>query len=584
MTTDITFGRYRHQDLNGYVIANVNNGVTNAVMVALDTEGRLSAASMSRQGGIEDPGAQWIPLESRAAGQWAYSMLTGEPSTALLDMLDIPHVDRPSVSKKLFEEAGARVAECLPGLDTAALAAMSKAPDKRLSTYEFYAAPGERGLFRRQAAGAYPVFADLFNANLSTKMAIDRKKPLTEILLPILSEMAERPVGNALLKRFAQAPALPEGMRLAPIIVFASYVQPDWFPKSPQEWQAFYHVAYALMEDLSVPPEGLPSLLAGSGGKWEQLVQRSVAKAYVDENDPAWSDPNGYLRIAAFNARDTLESFTDMVVLPLLAHAQEANDVYLNAAIRKGAKEWGWKMLFEGRNLPDLLDISRRFHQERAGMLEMSERYRNAQARSQIKEGGWPGLTAPVQAPNGLWLVPLCTTEELKQEGSRMHHCVGGYTSQAKSCHSHIVSVRTIHADGSSESHSTCEFNGIKQAIPDKLNQRQHQAHYNHTPDAQYRDAINWYARQIESGRLKTNWDLIRAFLDDKLVTVDQVERLCGYDWRERENLDMAVRPWGNFVTKAYRTKGLDALMDSDEAAAIIGVMTPDFLAAAPSP
>ncbi|MBY3433221.1 hypothetical protein HFN89_03380 [Rhizobium laguerreae] len=584
MSANITFGRYRHQELNGYVVANLNNGVTNAVMVALDPEGRLSAASLSTQGEIDGDDVQWTPLESRACGQWAYSMMTGEHSSALLDMLDVPHVDRPAVAADLFAEAAARAAEFLPGLNRDALAAMAKAPEKRLSTYEFYAADGERGLYRRQAAVAYGVFADLLNANLSTKMAIDRKKPLTEILLPILSEMAERPIGNALLKRFAQAPALPEGMRLGPILVFASHVQPDWFPKSAEEWKSFYHVAYAVMEDLQVPPQSLSALLAGSGGKWTELVERAVAKAYVNEGDPALSDPDTYVRIAAFNARDTLESFVDMVVLPLIAHAQEADDVFLNASIRKGAAQWAWDMLFEGRNLPDLLDVSRRFHQERPAMLEMSERYRNAQAKSQIKEGGWPGLTGTVQAPNGLWLVPLCTTEELKQEGQRMHHCVGGYTSQAKACNSHIVSVRTIHADGSSESHSTAEFRGIKQAIPDKLGEVQHQAHYNHTPAAIYRDAMNWYVRQIESGRLKTNWELIRAFLDDKLVVVDQVERLCGYDWRERENLDMAVRPWGAFVTKPYRTKGLDALMDSDQAAAIIEGMTPAFLSAAPTP
>jgi hypothetical protein len=583
MTANITFGRYRHQDLNGYVIANVNNGITNAVMVALDLEGRLSAASMSIVGEVDSVDANWVPLESRASGQWAYSMMTGDPSSALLDMLNVAHVDRPTVADKLFAEAAAHSHEYLPALNRDALAAMAKAPEKRLSTYEFYATDGERGLYRRQAAGAYGIFADLFNANLSTKMAIDRKNPLTDILLPILSGMAERPIGNALLKRFAQAPALPEGMTLSPILVFASHVQPDWFPKSPEDWKSFYHVAYALVEDLRVPHQSLPAILAGSGGKWAQLAERSVAKAYVNEGDPALDDPDTYVRVAAVNARDTIESFVDMVVLPLIAHAQEADDVFLNAAIRKGASEWAWDMLFEGRTLPDLLDVSRRFHQERPAMLEMSERYRNAQAKSQIKEGGWPGLTNPVQAPNGFWLVPLCTTEELRQEGQRMHHCVGGYTTQAKACNSHIVSVRTMNPDGSSISHSTAEFRGIKQAIPETLHQVQHQAHGNHTPEAVYRDAMAWYVRQIESGRLKTNWELIRAFLDDTLVVMDQVERLCGYDWRERQNLDMAVRPWGAFVTKAYRTKGLDALMDSDQAAAIIDGMTPAFLSAAPT-
>jgi hypothetical protein len=583
MTTDITFGRYRHHDLSGYVIANVSNGVTNAVMVALDNEGRLSAASLSKAGEVSGDD-QWVSLETRAPGLWAYSMLTGEHSSVLLDMLDIPHVDRAEAAERLFTEAAARSAEFLPEVNREALVAMAKAPEKRLSTYEFYAAGGERGTYRRQAAASYPIFADLFNANLSTKMAIDRGKPLSEILLPILSETAERPIGNAILKRFAQAPALPEGMHLSPILVFASFVQPDWFPKSPEEWKSFYHIAYALVSDLGVPHQSLPALLAGSGGKWSQLAERSVAKAYIDEDDPARADPDTYVRIAAYNARDTLEHFTDMVVLPLIAHAQEADDVYLNASIRKGAKEWAWDMLFEGRNLPDLLDISRRFHQERAGMVELTEQYRVAQLKSQVKEGGWPGLTGPVRAPNGLWLVPLCTTEELKQEGQRMNHCVGGYTTTAKACHSHIVSVRTVNPDGSTVSHSTCEFAGIKQAIPTELTKHQHQAHGNHRPDEIYRDAINWYAREIEAGRLKTNWELIRAFLDDKLVVVDQVERLCGYDWRDRESLDMAVRPWGAFVTKAYRTKGLDALMDSEQAAAIIVGMTPAFLSAGPTP
>lgn len=584
MTDTLTFGRYKHQDTNGYVIANVNNGITNAVMVSLDPEGHLMAASLSKEATTvypDDPA--WVSLEGRAPAQWVYSMLTGEPSSVLLDILDIPHVNRPTIAPELFAEAAKCAAECLPTINRDALAAMAKAPEQRLSTYEFYAAEGERGLYRRQAAGAYPIFADLFNANLSTKMGIDRKKPLTDILLPILSEMAEQPVGNALLKRFANAPALPEGMRLAPVLAFASHIQPDWFPKSPEEWNAFYHIAYAMMEDLSVPPQSLGSLLAGSGGKWVQLLERALAKAYPDENDPAWSDPEGHMRIAAYSARDTLDAFTNMVVLPLISHAQEADDVFLNAAIYKGAQDWAWDMLFEGRNLPDLLDVSRRFHQERAGMIE-NNMSRLAKAKSQIKEGGWPGLTAPIQAPNGFWLVPLCTTEELKEEGARMHHCVGGYTTTAKACRSHIVSVRTIYPDGRSESHSTCEFEGITSAVPNKMNQRQHQAHGNHSPQAQYRDAMNWYARQIEAGRIKTNWELIRAFLDNELVVVDQIERLCGYDWRERQNLDMAVRPWAAFVTKAYRTKGLDALMDSEQAEAIIEGMTPAFLSASHAP
>ena len=577
MTVSLNFVDYSLGDKVGYAIAVQSNGVTNAAMVAMDPDGRLFAASLSVEGAITAD-TPWTPVESREPAQWAYSMLTGQPSEALMDVLGIPHVERDELAEDLFAEAAESAAETMPTLNTDALKAMASAPEKRLSTYDFLAVAGDRGLYRRQAAAAYPVFADLLNLNLKTKMAIDGKKSLTDILIPILSETAERPVGNALLKRFAQAPALPEGMRLAPVIAFASQVQPDWFPKSPEEWTAFYTVAYALMEDLAVPADSLPAILAGSGGKWTQLVERSIAKAYPAEDDPARAAPNAHLRMAALNARDTIESCTDMVVLPLVSHAQEAEDVYLNASIRRASSVWAWDMLFQGRNLPDILDVSRRFHQERAGMVEITAAQRLAQAKSQVKEGGWPGLTMPVQAPNGLWLVPLCTTEELRHEGSVMHHCVGGYTTQAKSCKSHIVSVRTQEKNGRWTSHSTCEFNGITQAQPTQLSKRQHQGQGNGTPGKPYLDAIAWYSKEIETGRLKTNWELIRAFLDNTLVIVDQVERLCGYDWRERGKLDAAVRPWGAFVTKAYRTKGLDALMDSDQARSIISGMTPAFL------
>lgn len=578
MSVAVNFADYSKDGRSGYAMAHQIDGVTKAVLVTIDQDGKLRASSLSVAGSI-GPDSVWHELEAREPAIWVHSMLTGRPSEALLDILGIPHVDRADVADEIFEEAGLRAKETLPGLDERALSAMAAAPEKRLSTYEFYAVAGDRGLYRCQAAGAFPVFADLLNSNLSTKMAIDRKKPLAEILAPILSEMAGRPVGNALLKRFSNAPALPEGMKIGPIIEFASHVQPDWFPKSPEEWTAFYTIAWAVLKELGAPADSLPSLLSGSGGKWVQLVDRAVAKAYPDEDDPARSQPNEYLKNAAFNAQDTLEAFTDMVVLPLISHAQDADEVYLNASIRKGAKVWGWDMLFEGRNLPDLLDISRRFHQERAGMLEVSAAERLARAKSQVKTGGWPGLTAPVQAPNGFWLVPLCTPEELREEGSRMRHCVGTYSSAAKQCTSHIVSVRSISPNGNSVSHSTCEYVGITSGSP-KLHQRQHQADRNTRPDAPYLDAMDWYKNQIETGRLKVNWELIRAFLDDALVVDDPVERICGYDWRDRQRLDQAVRPWGPFVTKAYRTKGLDSLMDSDQAKSIISGMTPAFLSA----
>jgi hypothetical protein len=567
---------------SGYMISAEFDRVLSETMVVLDAEGRPSAASRSGTERDREKGLAWRKLESNAPGHWAWAMMGGGASPSLLDALGVPHAQRPALADGIFAEASRLALSTMPGISREALAAMARAPERKLSTYEFFAAQGDRGTYRRQAAASYPIFADLFNASLPTKMAIDRGKPLAEILVPLLSGMAGRPVGNAHLKRLAQAAALPEGQRLAPVVEFASHLQPDWFPKTGEEWEAFHRFAAGFVEDLGAPAESLPSLLAGSGGKWMDLARRMLAKAYSDDDHPSRQFPLEYIRTAMVMARDTLDAFTDCVILPVLAHAQEADDVYLNTTIRNAAEAWAWKMLFDGRNIADIADLSRRFHQERAQMMEQNEEWRLQQLKSQVAEGAWPGLTAAVEAPNGLWLVPLCNEDELKEEGRRMRHCVGGYGASAKACTSHIVSVRSVDRDGGSKSHSTCEFHGIKQAVPANLTFRQHQAQGNTTPAAPYQDAIAWYQREIVSGRLETNWELIRAFLDDKIVAaMDHVERGCGFDWRDRKALSASVAPWRDFVGKKYRDWNLKMMMECDDAQAIIEMMTPARLTAA---
>jgi hypothetical protein len=560
----------------GYTVVNKSDGRAYSVSIGIDADGKVFAEeSAYAQGGDVQTVTK---LDPKAAGHWAYSLMTGTPSESLLDKLSVSHATRAQKSPALFATLAGCAERYLPGLNKDALAVLARAPEKRLSTYEFYAGETERHLFRRQAAEAYPLFADLFSANITLKMAIDRKKPLKDVLLPILKEMAEQPVADALLKRLRTATPMPEGYRLSTIIKFASSVQPDWFPKTDEDWQAFYHVAVGVIEDLRLDHAAIPTVLAGSGGKWQALVERSIQKAFPEDDHPLRQTPYAALRTATTDTNDMVETFTDMVVVPVVAHSQSAEDVYLNASIKKSAIGWAWNMLCEGRNLPDILDLSRRFHQERNGILEMSTQWQAQQARAQVKEGGWPGLTSPVQAPNGLWLVPLCHPEELSKEGADLRHCVGGYSSQAKACTSHIVSVRQQRGN-ESVALSTCEFSGIKSDRP-VLAERQHRARQNGQPQPDALDAMQWYERGIASGDIKVNWELIRAFLDNALVDMDHVEKHCGYDWRERQALNGAIMPWARFVTKSYAKMNLNQLLDHESAQAIVAQMTPAFLSA----
>lgn len=580
--TALSFSPFSLDGFDGYQIAHAHDDRKHAVRIGFDAEGRVLALSASAAG--DAPFSDWEPLDPLKPGHWAYAMLSGQPTAALLEKLAVPEASRAALARELRDGMADSIRRCLPGIDEDAVAAMAKGTEKRLSTYAFLAESGERGRYRRQAANAYPVFADLLNGGFKLKLAVDRGAALVDVLAPLLSSLAGQSVGKALLKRFASAPALPEGMRLAPVIRFAASIQPDWFPKDEAGWEAFYHLADGLVSDLQVPSDYFGALVAGSKGDWDALVSRAVRSAYPDPEHPAHSSRLPYLRAALIGCRDMVESFVDAVVLPLVAHAQDADQVYLNPTIRAKAAAWGMEMLLKGRPLPDVLDLSRRFHQEQADMFAGAVEARLSKLKSQVAEGGWPGLTAPVQAPNGYWIVPLCTDEELREEGRHLNHCVGrgGYSAGARTCSHHIVSVRRVMGDGSLVPCSTAQFEGITEPRPD-LTLRQHRAYENSLPGDDMQDALSWYRREVRSGGIPTNWELINAFVANELVSSDQVERGCGYDWREREELDRAVRPWGAFVTKAYRTRNLDSLMDSPEAAAVIEQMTPDFLSARPA-
>lgn len=576
--TEVTFEKTTISDATGYMISNEEAGIVYSARVDASADG-IRAFHASYAVGTHFDDVPWEEVDGRHPAHWVHSMLSGQPSVSLLDILHIPYADRQRIAAGLFEDTR-QFGSNLDGVSHEALQAMARAPEKKLSTYAFLAEAGDRGLYRRQAAASYPVFADIFNANLTMKLAIDRMQPLAEPLGKLLGQIAGAPVGKALLKRFASAPAIPEGVRLSPVLRFASRIQPDWFPKTDEEWTCFYHVSSALFEGLAVPEQAITDLIKGSGGKWDDLVRRSLEKAFPEDDHACRSDPFPYFMAAVADVRDMIGVCTDMVVIPLLAHAQDSETVFLNADIRSRCEAWAWEMLCEGRNLPDLLDLSRRFHQERTAMLEHSRSFRDGQIKAQIGENAWPGLTDSIVAPNGLLLVPLTTPAQLTAEGRELHHCVGGYSTKAKECRCHIVSVRAVGANGSIKSLSTCEFDGITSASP-KLKVIQHKAVNNGIPTAAAADAMAWYKTGIESGRIPVKWDLIRAFLSsDVAIASDQVERICGYDWKDRDALDMSVRPWGAFVTKAYRTQGLDDLMDSKKAADIIKFMTPDFVSA----
>src|SRR5690606_9208877 len=119
-----------------------------------------------------------------------------------------------------------------------------------------------------------------------------------------------------------------------------------------------------------------------------------------------------------------------------------------------------------------------------------------------VAEDGWPPLCNPVQAPNGVWIVPLTDPRELNDEGRAapdsngvcgLNHCVGGYAYACRSGRSHILSLRAGGSHGPGIKRlSTVEIMSVVPGEVD-LNVRQHRGPSNRAPDRSATLALEWF-------------------------------------------------------------------------------------------
>ena len=565
---------------DGYVLSYRDDVKLSVCIIVGNDEGTLtySSATSFKQFHVEDAMGLLTenPTDSRAHAPWAFAMVGGDRVDDLMDQLNLPFEFREEARSELAELISSEKNR-VKNFDHKGLDAIAKSYQQTKAAYEFYAGDNDRALIRRQAAASYPILADLLSSNLTAKMAVDRKKPIADTVVNLLSKIVDASITKPVLKRLSTADTIPNGVKLSSVVRLMSLVPPDWIPTSGQDWRSFCQDAGGLFEDLAASDHSVGPMVKSAQGKWTDFCQRVVKKAGVEQ-----ANLEEDFRLVMWNTADMLEDFKNFIVLPLSAHGGDSDEVMVTPEMGIASREAAFEMLIAGKSLTDIADQQRRFHLGRNGILSGTaqiEAENRQELRRSIEANTWPGLTEPVQAPNGLWLVPLRSTNELQQEGAAMNHCVGGYTRVAETCQSFIVSVRSLDENGAIERrHSTIEFDSLNPSN-DMLHVKQNMAHGNTAASPKAKDATAWYISAILSGQVKLNRKLISAFLDDIPIPDDGIERLCGYDWKDRDTLNLAVMPWFPFVNKKYQEMNLDGLMDCEEVAPISGMISPDPVA-----
>lgn len=572
---------------HGFAVTFVNWGIATTCTAALREDGAVEAGfAVNGEGFMPMPEAvhEGAPLKSSEDASWAMQMFQGVPGERLLDKLRVPHSERDDVRKALAEKLPAQAASVSPWVDVDAFAALEKAQTRSIRSISYYTGADERGRRRRQAAQRYPILADVITSNPSCKFKIDKSAPDEEAVLRLLSGLSGVEVERAVLNRLRKAHPVPEGCDLAAVVRFASSV-PNWIPTTDaDEWRAFCHLAMAVTVDFDADPASIETLVKASKGKWVEFVDKIVRTAFPSDTHPNRSNPTAGVRTAFADARGMSESFAEFVLLPVAGYSHSSSEIFLSPSIRNAARKSAYTILFTGRPALDIIDMARRYGQERHAMLAGDGGYlsviREGRIANDLAPDEWPALSNRIQAPNGVWLVPLQSYKEFRAEGSALNHCVGRtedtYAAKAKSCSIHIVSARLINDNGEMIRLSTAEFEGINSASP-TLVEVQHHGMSNGDPGLDASDAMTWYMSMVESGKVEVNWAEISAYLENRLVDMDDLERVCDFDWKDRDQIDAALIPWTRFFTKGFR-ESFDKFLDSPEIKAISSEFPPDFM------
>lgn len=480
------------------------------------------------------------------------------------------------------------------------------------SEYQFFTAPGERGDRRRQAAFIYPVLAAYIPRRPALRLAVDTSKPLNEALQKSFGEDDQgRPrLSKGALKRLQGIKWSPGDIAVDRLAFALSEIPVDWLPSSKEEWDAFCDltatVGFILQDATGMR---LDQIYAGCGGKWVQFAER-VAKAYTDDRPPegmAESEIKSWLksrpapdrsreamRNASLDAEDMIKTFATQVILPVAAYETRLSEVFIARLHIEHAYAIAASILAGGKGAPAIMDMSRHWHTQRERIdFDITGNEPEAQPVSvmeNIPEDGWaPAILAPVIAPNGISITPLFSPSQLKDEGAPfggaperdkngvagLNHCVSTHANNCRREGYQIFSVREVNNAGGYTRLSTAEIRMITNDL--KISEIQHRGYRNGLPAREAREAWEWFKRAVEAGEIPINFDGIRKFNTSNPGDRNNLEFMCGYDWRDEEKTLNALKAWHDYAGKKYRKMSLSDFCAEPEIVGLAEAVAPGY-------
>lgn len=506
---------------------------------------RTTAAPLSPGEGLA-----WFGLTGSRFGFGEVVVASGSTVDAARDMLEIEGLDDLGVDPDVLEAvrwAGADLTE---------------------KDLQFYARGGEVGVVRRQAAASFPMLATLLARRARLRTAVDGREGLRPHVALALSRDAQGApsFGKGPLKKLAKA-RVPLTVPPETLGGALGEIPPDWIPSSDADWEAFQDVveSFGPLVDLGVD---LRTLAEGSKGQWASWTQRLLAAGERDGEDRQRA-----LRGIVADTVTLVRAFGHGVVLPAAVQTGGGDvEAKCGAPARARAREIAFDVLFGGKSGVALVETVRhattqlvRLSAAHTGSdlatAEDLERERiEAKETFTTPDGGWPMLTPPVVAPNGVEFVALQHKRELVAEGNAMNHCVGRYSFDEKCLkgESHIYSLRTEEGGGRL---STLEISGLDPTTG-RVRKKQHYTVHDRTPSQRSLNAEAWFLQAIAERSIPVNEEGVAEFVASSRLRATKVAFWSGYDPSDPVGLSNSVEAWSDYLPRHLRGAPWTALVD----------------------
>jgi len=440
---------------------------------------------------------------------------------------------------------------------------------------------GEQAQYRAQAASAMPILAGLIAESRDLSMAVNVRDPIQ----PLLTERTG--LKKASLKRITKltvsVPAAPlfeagEAVRgedalgvnrtrrfsvsgvvsIDKAMRHLSELPPDRTPRDDAEWGAFYDVLTGCAIPISNAFDlSVTDLLEASRGNW---VDYKATLARAADFDPDLFDRRT-MALTTIDAIEAIEGFSRTALMPQVLSSitgtGQALPVVTGEFLVDGFEASARLVIGNAKNVAShLFEVARRYAGRIPAMMEAEGRVavEERDRPDQYGETAFPILTDTFFAPNGLIVRPLRTFEELKEEGQRMSHCVGGYTSKARDVRCHLFSIRT--AD-ETESLSTLELTGMDGEDPVTAAANfgivQNRARRNGPPTPEAKAATEEFMKALKGGELPIRFDEMvdwkRRRAQDprsvrRVVPETTWESVLEHDWQNEDTRAALWREW----------------------------------------